>query len=145
MQHPPRRFSDTELSHKDSDAETARAVLATIILLCGLLLIPPDRTRKYGEQRSFDYIGTLLLALAVGLFNFAWNQGPLVGWDKPYVYVLLIVSVGFGAVFYFYERPLGAKALVPTEVLTRQSLLVYLSLWLGWMSFGIFLYYTPLL
>jgi len=40
---------------------------------------------------------------------------------------------------------MGVHALIPVEVLTRVNLLVYTSLWLGWVSFGTFLFYTVLL
>jgi hypothetical protein len=40
---------------------------------------------------------------------------------------------------------MGRMALIPPQVLSKTSLLVYLSLWLGWISFGIFLFYNVLL
>lgn len=98
---------------------------------------PPARSLK-----SFDFIGLLLLAMFLGLFNFAWNQAPITGWSQSYVWAMLIVAVAFGVAFYFWAKYMGKKALIPIEVLQRTSLLVYLSLWLGWMSFGVFLFYT---
>ncbi|WWC59375.1 uncharacterized protein I303_101927 [Kwoniella dejecticola CBS 10117] len=124
------------------------AIFIFVFLISGIFILPSDGQIPSSEIRlrirSFDYIGTALLMLALGLFNFVWNQAPLVGWEQPYVYVLLIVSIlGFVA-FFFYERRLGKDALIPLEVLGRQSLLVYLTLWLGWMSFGTFLLYSAL-
>ena len=94
---------------------------------------------------DFDYIGSLLLVVALGLFNFTWNQAPLVGWGASYVWSMLIVSLVVFAAFFFWERRMGRRALIPPAVLSKTSLLVYLSLWLGWMSFGTFLLYTTLL
>lgn len=37
------------------------------------------------------------------------------------------------------------KALIPIEVLKKESLLVYLCLWFGWMSFGTYLFYLTIL
>lgn len=106
-------------------------------------MIPASRSLR---QIPFDYLGALLLVLSLGLFNFAWNQGPVVGWPTPYVYVLLIASFGFGVAFWFWEKRVGSeKALVPPAVLTKNNLLVYLCLWLGWMSFGIYALYLVLL
>ena len=102
---------------------------------------PPTKS----DVMRFDYLGTILLALALGLFNFTWNQAALAGWSTPYEWALLIASVATFVAFYLWERHLGSRALVPTAVLQRTSLLVYLSLWMGWMSFGIFLFYTALL
>lgn len=80
--------------------------------------------------------------LFLGLFNFAWNQGPIVGWPQSYVYALLILSILAGVGFYFWERRAADDALIPVEVLHKNSLLVYVCLWLGWMSFGIWSLYT---
>ena len=99
----------------------------------------------------------VLLSTALGLFNFAWNQSAVVGWPVGYVWGTLLAAGAAFVAFYFWERKAGRAALVPTEVrielapalieqvLQKTSLLVYLSLWLGWMSFGVFLYYTTLL
>lgn len=100
--------------------------------MLGYAILPSDRQSL--TYRPFDYLGTLLLTLALGLFNFSWNQAPLVGWEEPYVYALLVVSVACGAAFYFWEKRVGKGALVPVEILKRRNLLVYLSLWVGWMS-----------
>lgn len=90
-------------------------------------------------------MGFVLLSITLGLFNFSWNQAPVTGWSESYVWALLIISVIFGIAFHYWEKRVGVKALVPVEMLQRTSLLVYLSLWLGWMSFGVFLFYTTML
>ncbi|ODN86285.1 MFS transporter [Cryptococcus wingfieldii CBS 7118] len=122
------------------------AILMTVFLVGGLLILPPDEPHRNPSERVFDYLGALLLALGLGLFNFCWNQAPVASrrWSEPYVYALFIVSFVFFGAFLWWERRMGKNALVPVEVLTRDSLLVYLCLWLGWMSFGTFLLYTTL-
>ncbi|ORX34486.1 major facilitator superfamily domain-containing protein [Kockovaella imperatae] len=121
------------------------AILAAVILVLGIFVLPPDANlAPASARRSFDYVGTLLLIVALGLFNFTWNQGPVVAWSAPYVWSLLLVSMLAFVALYFWEKRLGTHALIPTEVLSRTSLLVYLCLWLGWMSFGVFLFYTTL-
>ncbi|WWD00461.1 hypothetical protein V866_007376 [Kwoniella sp. B9012] len=127
------------------------AMFTFVFLISGLLILPSDRRTSSSSSsttsqkiRSFDYIGTALLVLSMGLFNFVWNQSALVGWEQPYIYILLIISmIGF-TLFYMYERKIDTRALIPPEVLSRQNLLVYLTLWLGWMSFGTYLLYTKL-
>ncbi|WVR04537.1 hypothetical protein IAU60_001544 [Kwoniella sp. DSM 27419] len=125
------------------------AIFTFAFLLLGLYILPPDSLTSPPNQaplssrmRQFDYIGSVLLVFAMGLFNFVWNQAALAGWETVYVYVLLIVSVICFVAFFYWEKHVGKTALIPIEVLSKQSLLVYLSLWLGWTSFGTFLFYT---
>ncbi len=119
------------------------ALFSSAILALAVLILPPDEVHpSLAQVKAFDYVGTALLVAALGLFNFTWNQAPITGWSESYVWALLLVSVLTFVAFYFWERSVGSKALIPTAVLQRTSLLVYLSLWLGWMSFGIYLYYT---
>ena len=121
-------------------------MVTAAIGVVGIVALPFDGTvPTTAGAKQFDYIGTILLALALGLFNFTWNQAALAGWSVSYEWALLIASVGAFLAFYVWERHLGPRALVPTAVLQRTSLLVYLSLWMGWMSFGVFLFYTTLL
>ncbi|WVQ84142.1 hypothetical protein IAT38_006289 [Cryptococcus sp. DSM 104549] len=120
------------------------ALFTFAFVIVGIFVLPPDTPHPNPSSRSFDSIGAILLATSLGLFNFVFNQAALVGWETPYIYILLIVSLFAFVAFYFWERHVGRKALIPMEVLKRESLLVYLSLWLGWMSFGTFLLYTTL-
>ena len=103
-------------------------------------MLPADPPAR--SLRSFDFVGLVLLALSLGLFNFSWNQAPITGWSESYVWAVLIVAASFGLAFFLWPKSQGRKALIPIEVLQRTSLLVYLSLWLKWMSLGVFLFYT---
>jgi hypothetical protein len=123
-------------------AHSLRSIVCFALLACGWFLIPPSTSDPALPRQKFDIIGAVLLMLFLGLFNFAWNQGPVVGWPQPYVYALLILSILAGVGFYFWERRAGEDALIPVEVLHKNSLLVYVCLWLGWMSFGIWSLYT---
>ncbi|OXH25894.1 MFS transporter [Cryptococcus neoformans] len=117
------------------------AMFTAVFLGVGIIVLPPDEPHPNSSERHFDWLGATLLALALGLFNFPWNQAPLVGWQEPYVYIIFIVSILFFVAFLLWERHIGLRALIPIEVLKRESLLVYLCLWLGWMSFGTYLFY----
>ncbi|KAK8846854.1 hypothetical protein IAR55_005942 [Kwoniella newhampshirensis] len=118
------------------------AIFTFVFLLIGLYVLPPDTPHPDPLSRRFDYIGAILLALSLGFFNFSWNQAALAGWSDPVVYVILIASLLCFPAFFFWERRVGKAALIPVEVLTKQSLLVYLTLWLGWMSLGVLILYT---
>ena len=55
----------------------------------------PDK----GESGSLDAPGCVTGVVGLVLINFAFNQGPVVGWPTVYVYVLLIVGMGFMGAF----------------------------------------------
>jgi hypothetical protein len=119
---------------------TISSILTSVLLGLGIVMLPADPPAR--SLKSFDFVGFILLAFFLGLFNFAWNQAPITGWSESYVWAMLIVAAGFAAAFFLWAKYMGDKALIPIAVLQRSSLLVYLSLWLGWMSFGVFLFYT---
>ncbi|CAG8331849.1 unnamed protein product [Penicillium salamii] len=92
--------------------------------------------------RQFDYIGSMLGVAALILFSFAWNQASVVGWQEPYVYVIFIVSVFLLAGFIFSQSRVAAPVL-PNSLWARPGFApVVTAMAFGWMSFGIFLYYT---
>lgn len=91
---------------------------------------------------QFDYIGSMLGISALILFSFSWNQASVVGWQEPYTYILLIVSIVLLAGFIFSQSRAAAPVL-PNSLWTRKGFLpVVAAMSFGWMSFGIFLYYT---
>lgn len=92
------------------------------------------------DKPTFDYLGSITGVVGLILINFAFNQGPNVGWDKVYVYVLLIVGFLFIAAFFVVERKVK-HPLVPKEVLTPETGFVLGVIGAGWSSFGIWLFY----
>ena len=94
--------------------------------------------------RQFDYIGTFLGVAGLTLFAFAWNQASVVGWQEPYTYALLIVSIILIVAFVFSQSHVSAPVL-PNSLWTRKGFSpVVTAMSFGWMSFGIFLYYTTI-
>lgn len=92
--------------------------------------------------KQFDYIGTFLGVAGLILFAFAWNQASVVGWQEPYTYALLIVGIVFIVAFAFSQSHVSAPVL-PNSLWTRKGFSpVVTAMSFGWMSFGIFLYYT---
>ncbi|KAJ5753660.1 Major facilitator superfamily domain general substrate transporter [Penicillium nucicola] len=94
--------------------------------------------------RQFDYVGSLLGVSALILFSFAWSQASVVGWQEPYIYALLIVSVFLLVAFIFSQSRVFAPVL-PNSLWRRPGFAPVVSaMAFGWMSFGIFLYYTTI-
>ncbi len=95
--------------------------------------------------RQFDFIGTFLGVAGLILFAFAWNQASVVGWQEPYTYALLIVGIVLIVAFVFSQSHVSAPVL-PNSLWTRKGFSpVVTAMSFGWMSFGIFLYYTTVL
>ncbi|KAK1926475.1 MFS transporter [Papiliotrema laurentii] len=118
-------------------------LVAAAFACAGMLVLPPDDPiPPKSVRKNFDYLGAVLLICSLGLFNFTWNQAPLVGWKVSYVWASLIVSVFLFTAFFLWEKKMGRAALIPPQVLSRTNLLVYTCLWLGWISMGTFLFYT---
>lgn len=120
-------------------------VLAMVLVLVGVMVIfvVPDLPVTGGKvtHKELDAIGTVLGVVGLILFNFAWNQGPAVGWNTVYVYVLLIVGIFFLVAFFWYEKKKATFPLVPLSSFTRDTMLVFACESAGWASFGIWVVY----
>ncbi|GAA5863051.1 hypothetical protein JCM5353_001778, partial [Sporobolomyces roseus] len=115
------------------------AVFCGVCGLIGVLVIPQDDADR---SIHLDWVGVVLGLSGMILFNFAWNQAPLVLWSTAYIPALLAVGLVLIAAFYFWEKRMGDKALLPTVIFTKDVVGTCIALWFGWMSFGIFLFYT---
>ncbi|KAF4980959.1 hypothetical protein FDECE_17777 [Fusarium decemcellulare] len=91
---------------------------------------------------QLDLLGATTGITALVLFNFAWNQAPIVGWETPYVYVLLIVGVALVPVFFYVELRVASNPLIPFDTLTSDVGFILACVACGWASFGIWVYYT---
>ena len=109
-------------------------------------VVVPHRLGKRlpnASLRNFDYFGSFLGVAGLLLFAFAWNQAALVGWDTPYTYVLLIIGLLALVGFVVWEKRVKEPVL-PPDLWTRPGFTpVIVTLFFGWMSFGVFLYFAP--
>ena len=88
-----------------------------------------------------DVFGSILGVAALVLFNFAWNQGPVVGWPTPYTYSIMIVGILVFIAFVFVEKRVS-HPLIPFGVLRIDSLFTLTCISAGWGSFGIYVFYS---
>jgi MFS family permease len=115
-------------------------IVGAVYLVIVLWVVPKDRDLRQDE--SFDLLGAITGVSGLVLFNFAWNQAPLVGWQDPYIYVLLIVGVLLLVAFFYVESRVAAHPLVPIKAISSSVIVVLTCLGLGWATFGIWVYYT---
>lgn len=120
-------------------------VAGIVLAVCGglvFLVVPPMPV--VGGRPTFaelDIWGTIFGVSGLILFNFAWNQGPAVGWTTVYVYVLLIIGCIVLGIFMWWELKMAQYPLLPTSAFTRENSLVLACIALGWASFGVWMYY----
>ncbi|KAF5630292.1 aminotriazole resistance [Fusarium sp. NRRL 52700] len=122
--------------------------LAFIALMAYFII--PDPPHKlssadmsWGEiLHQLDLLGAITGITALVLFNFAWNQAPIDGWDKPWVFVLLIVGVLLVPVFFYVELRVASHPVIPFDALTSDVAYILGCIVCGWATFGIWVYYT---
>ena len=116
--------------------------LASFVNLLMILYSVPKTVPTNVNGFKMDWIGSVLGVLGMIIFNFVWNQGPIDGWEKAYVIVLLIVSTLLLIAFFMYEIKWAKNPLLPPEVTqNRQIITILTSLFFGWGSFGIWTFY----
>lgn len=119
-------------------------IVCFILAGMGFVVIPSSSRPK--TVNTFNIIERLdLLGAAVGisglvLVNFALNQAPLVGWETPYTYAMLIVGLLLLGVFGFIERS-ATHPLLPHSALKGDLAWVLGCIAAGWSSFGVMIYY----
>ncbi|RDW66493.1 hypothetical protein BP6252_10128 [Coleophoma cylindrospora] len=90
--------------------------------------------------QQLDGFGMMAGVCGLVLINFAWNQGPIVGWGTPYVYAILIVGVLIIGAFFYIEEHVP-NPLVPVRELSRDTFFVLGCIACGWGCFGIWIFY----
>lgn len=84
-----------------------------------------------------DLPGGLTGVTALVLFNFAWNQATVVGWEQAYVYICLILSALFGVGFFLIELYWASAPILPVAAFTVDIAFVFGCTACGWAVFGI--------
>ncbi|ETI28461.1 hypothetical protein G647_00910 [Cladophialophora carrionii CBS 160.54] len=91
--------------------------------------------------KLLDLPGAVVGITALVLFNFAWNQAPIVGWQKVYVYITMLVGILLVPLFFYIEFRVAKAPLVPFDSLTVDVGFVLACIICGWSSFGIWALY----
>lgn len=105
------------------------------------IFIPKNIGHAWTTKQTFDYWGAVTGVCGLILFNFAWNQAPVVGWHVPYVYILLIVGVLTIGAFLYTEFKVD-NPLLPPKTLKGEAGAILGCIAAGWSCFGIWIYYT---
>ena len=123
----------------------ATAVATMLLAGASIFAIPAAPSAQLASEihslfQRLDGLGTITGVAGLILVNFAWNQGPIVGWSTVYIYVLLILGLGIMALFFVIENRVPCP-LLPLHSLSRDTGFVLGCVAAGWSAFGIWLYY----
>ncbi|CAF2677404.1 unnamed protein product [Rotaria sp. Silwood2] len=122
-------------------AQWALAVFCYILAILTYIVVPTELSSAVHPTGKTDVLGAIIGVSGLVLFIYCWNQGPIAGWDKPYVYGIFIGSILVIALFVFIEMK-TKEPIMPLSIWSVAGfpgVLVCMSL--GWSSFGIFIYY----
>ncbi|PQE32004.1 putative Drug resistance protein [Rutstroemia sp. NJR-2017a WRK4] len=120
------------------------AMVCILLGVAGILVIPATPPPQFDNSVSMwkraDTLGAFTGVIGLILINFSWNQGPVVGWDTVYVYVILIIGALVIALFFFIEYH-APHPLVPFDAFNSHTAYTLTCIAGGWASFGIWVFY----
>ncbi|KLP19217.1 aminotriazole resistance protein [Fusarium fujikuroi] len=92
------------------------AAVCTALGISSVLVIPAKRILVYNFEgnlwKRLDVLGFAFGIAALILFSVGWNQAPIVGWDTPQAYILIIAGIILIPLFTFFESQ-ASHPLVP--------------------------------
>lgn len=94
-----------------------------------------------GWIETLDVPGALVGIIALVLFNFAWTQAPISGWDTATVLVPLVLGLILFGVFTWIEFKVAPKPLLPFDAMRPDVAFVLAAVACGWATFGIWTLY----
>lgn len=120
------------------------AMVCVLLAVVGIIIIPQTPPPHFDGSVSMfkraDGAGALTGVAGLVLVNFAWNQGPVIGWSTVYVYVILIIGALVLGIFAFIESR-ARYPLVPFDAFNSHTGYTLACIAGGWSSFGIWVFY----
>lgn len=95
--------------------------------------------RKLNEE--LDFPGAVTGVVSLVLFNFAWNQAPIVGWATAETIVPLVLGLVIFGLFAWIEVKSAARPLLPFDAINADVGFVLATVACGWATFGIWILY----
>ncbi|PON22086.1 hypothetical protein TGAM01_v208960 [Trichoderma gamsii] len=133
-------LKDSHLGAWGSDSND-RAILGAVVFTLFAVVVPGE-PEVFDKGGHIDYVGSYLGVGGLVLFNFVWNQAPVIGWEEPYEYALLIVSILHFVAFAIWEWKFATVPILPFDIWSAPSFSVMIvSSFLSFMSVGIVIWY----
>ncbi|KAI1127827.1 major facilitator superfamily transporter [Nemania abortiva] len=128
----------------------ALGIWLAVLVVLGYIAIP-DLPRKddifatgvtwQKLNEELDLPGSVAGVVSLVLFNFAWNQAPIVGWATPETIVPLVVGLILFGVFAWIELKFSPRPLLPFDAINGEVAFVLGTVACGWATFGIWSLY----
>lgn len=124
-------------------------ITLAILTVVTYFVVPSPHPGKTAGKWTFrklvvelDLLGGVTGVSALILFNFAWNQAPIAGWDTAEVIVTLLLGVGLFMVFVWIEYHYATHPLLPIDAFNSDVVFVLGAVACGWSMFGIWSLYV---
>ncbi|THZ67638.1 drug resistance protein [Aureobasidium pullulans] len=87
------------------------SIMAFIVTAAGYFIVPKLPPQPASDVKSsIDWIGAFLVTVGVLVLLFAMAEGNVVGWSRPYIPVLIVLSVLFIVTFVFWQLYLEQRS-----------------------------------
>lgn len=117
------------------------AIVSILLAVFTVFVVPKEVREAVQKDGEIDYLGSVVGVAGLVAVVYAFNEGPISGWEEPQVYVLLIVGVLLLAAFVFIETKVK-QPILPSFLWFSPSFPgVIACIALGWASFGIWSFY----
>ncbi|KAI1313311.1 major facilitator superfamily transporter [Xylaria venustula] len=128
----------------------ALSIWLVVLIILGYLVIPdiPRKDNPFADgfslknlNEELDLPGAVTGVISLVLFNFAWNQAPIVGWATAETIAPLVLGLAIFGVFAWIEIKVAARPLLPFDAINGDVAFVLGAVACGWATFGIWILY----
>ena len=118
--------------------------ITSFSIVAATFIVVPKDAKSIVDGSEFiarmDAIPTIFGVTGLVLFNVAWNQAPIDGWQASHIITLLILSV-LSIIAFAYIESRAPYPLLPKSLFTVEISLILACIAAGWAAFGTWIYY----
>ncbi len=120
-------------------------LIAFTAVLIMLKIPEPEQQDWRKKLRRIDFVGAIMLVIAVSGLIFGMDRGSNVSWKSPISYVPLILALAFFVAFIFVEMKIASEPFAPGHIIFKRTLFAcYMCNFFAFASWLSMLYYAPL-
>ncbi|KAF2967695.1 hypothetical protein GQX73_g5872 [Xylaria multiplex] len=128
----------------------ALGIWLAVLVILGYIAIPdiPLKDDAFANGYTWrklieelDLPGAVTGVVSLVLFNFAWNQAPIVGWATAETIAPLVLGLAIFGLFSWVEVKIAKRPLLPFDAINGDVAFVLGTVACGWATFGIWILY----